>query len=72
MAKIELCLGLSIIGLCLVCANSELQRFEHGGNRDGSLSFLVIGDWGRRGAFNQSRVALQVFLLCFVFVFLLV
>ncbi|WCJ42151.1 purple acid phosphatase 17 [Euphorbia peplus] len=48
------------IGLCLVCVYGELQRFEHGGNKDGSLSFLVIGDWGRRGAFNQSQVAFQM------------
>ncbi|XP_065850641.1 purple acid phosphatase 17 [Euphorbia lathyris] len=44
------------IGLCY----GELQRFEHGGNKDGSLSFLVVGDWGRRGAFNQSQVAFQM------------
>ncbi|KAK9118033.1 hypothetical protein Scep_016126 [Stephania cephalantha] len=27
---------------------------------DGSLSFLVVGDWGRRGNYNQSQVALQM------------
>ena len=27
---------------------------------DGTLSFLVVGDWGRRGSYNQSQVARQV------------
>ncbi|KAJ6900759.1 hypothetical protein NC652_026764 [Populus alba x Populus x berolinensis] len=27
---------------------------------DGTLSFLMLGDWGRKGAFNRSEVALQV------------
>ncbi|OMO60826.1 hypothetical protein CCACVL1_23856 [Corchorus capsularis] len=39
---------------------AELERFEHGAKPDGSLSFLVIGDWGRRGDYNQSDVALQM------------
>lgn len=40
--------------------SGELKRFEQPSKGDGSLSFLVIGDWGRRGAFNQSQVAFQV------------
>ncbi|KAJ4825222.1 Purple acid phosphatase 17 [Turnera subulata] len=44
----------------IVFSFAELQRFEHSPKDDGSLSFLVIGDWGRRGLFNQSRVALQM------------
>ncbi|KAM7279049.1 hypothetical protein ACFE04_006183 [Oxalis oulophora] len=48
-------------GLCLFyTCKAELQTFDHPINVDGSLSFLVIGDWGRRGAFNQSKVALQM------------
>lgn len=43
-----------------VCSLAELQRFEHSAKSDGSLSFLVVGDWGRRGLENQSEVALQV------------
>ncbi|XAR49486.1 Acid phosphatase [Bertholletia excelsa] len=39
---------------------AELERFEHPPKPDGSLSFLVLGDWGRRGAFNQSQVAVQM------------
>ncbi|KAL5760781.1 hypothetical protein ACOSP7_019269 [Xanthoceras sorbifolium] len=39
---------------------TEPQRFEHPAKDDGSLSFLVVGDWGRRGMYNQSEVALQM------------
>ncbi|TXG50923.1 hypothetical protein EZV62_023447 [Acer yangbiense] len=38
----------------------QLQRFEHPTKTHESLSFLVLGDWGRRGDFNQSQVALQM------------
>jgi len=27
---------------------------------DGSLNFLVVGDWGRKGLYNQSQVAYQM------------
>jgi tartrate-resistant acid phosphatase type 5 len=46
--------------VCFLSISAELQRFEHPIKPDGSLSFLVIGDWGRRGYFNQSKVADQV------------
>ncbi|CAK8578291.1 unnamed protein product [Lathyrus sativus] len=49
-----------IITQCLVYSSAELQLFEHAPKSDGSLRFLVIGDWGRRGAYNQSQVAVQV------------
>ncbi|GFZ21369.1 Calcineurin-like metallo-phosphoesterase superfamily protein [Actinidia rufa] len=39
---------------------AALQRFEHPEKADGSLSFLVIGDWGREGFYDQSEVALQM------------
>ncbi|MFS8016360.1 putative Acid phosphatase [Helianthus anomalus] len=39
---------------------AELQRFQHPVKADGSLRFLAIGDWGRRGLYNQSNVAYQV------------
>ncbi|KAK9278033.1 hypothetical protein L1049_027590 [Liquidambar formosana] len=39
---------------------AELQQLEHPVKDDGSLSFLVIGDWGRRGTYNQTQVALQM------------
>ncbi|KAM3339097.1 purple acid phosphatase 3 [Capsicum galapagoense] len=38
----------------------ELQRLKHPGNTDGPLSILVVGDWGRRGTYNQSHVAHQM------------
>ncbi|PSR84671.1 Purple acid phosphatase [Actinidia chinensis var. chinensis] len=43
-------------------AEAELERFEHSTRNggDGSVSFIVVGDWGRRGAFNQSLVAFQM------------
>ncbi|KAM7255295.1 hypothetical protein ACFE04_020536 [Oxalis oulophora] len=49
-------LGLLFVPSCL----AELQRFDHAAKSEGSLSFLVIGDWGRRGDYNQSDVALQM------------
>ncbi|KAK4743012.1 hypothetical protein SAY87_001013 [Trapa incisa] len=40
--------------------NGELERFEHPIKSDSSLSFLVVGDWGRKGGYNQSAVAVQM------------
>ncbi|CAA2975081.1 purple acid phosphatase 17-like [Olea europaea subsp. europaea] len=53
-----LCLWLAINFLSTV--SSELPRFEHPIRGDQRLKFLVIGDWGRNGAFNQSEVAFQM------------
>ncbi|GJR24274.1 UvrD-like helicase, ATP-binding domain, P-loop containing nucleoside triphosphate hydrolase [Tanacetum coccineum] len=40
---------------------AELQRFDHQPTKvDGSLDILVIGDWGRRGLYNQTEVAFQM------------
>lgn len=39
---------------------AEFTTVEQEIKSDGSISFLVIGDWGRRGLYNQSQVALQV------------
>ncbi|KAM7484740.1 hypothetical protein LguiA_000749 [Lonicera macranthoides] len=54
-------LRLSLI-LCtfLVPSFGEFVKFHHQPKADGSLSFLVIGDWGRRGFYNQSEVATQM------------
>ncbi|VVA91352.1 unnamed protein product [Arabis nemorensis] len=41
-------------------STAELQRLLQPAKPDGSVSFLVIGDWGRRGSYNQSQVALQM------------
>ncbi|KAK9276622.1 hypothetical protein L1049_006158 [Liquidambar formosana] len=49
-----------VICMFLVCTSAELERFQHPAKGDGSLSFLVIGDWGRKGGYNQSEVALQM------------
>ena len=48
------------IGFGFLHTSAELQRFTHTPKVDGSLSFLVIGDWGRRGEYNQSEVAFQM------------
>ncbi|XVF85547.1 hypothetical protein PTKIN_Ptkin17bG0126000 [Pterospermum kingtungense] len=50
-----------LLGLFSVSGTlAELHRFQHSAKADGSLSFLVVGDWGRRGLYNQSQVALQM------------
>ncbi|PON60842.1 Acid phosphatase, type [Parasponia andersonii] len=41
-------------------ASAEIQCLRHPVKADRSLSFLVVGDWGRRGLYNQSEVALQM------------
>lgn len=59
-----------VFWLNAVSSFAELQRFTHPGKGDGSLSFLVVGDWGRDGLYNQSEVAFQVRNLSFIFSFL--
>ncbi|GKV27275.1 hypothetical protein SLEP1_g36462 [Rubroshorea leprosula] len=54
------CLWLSLVS----SSSAELQRFQHPVKADGSLSFLVVGDWGRKGLYNQSEVAFQGIILC--------
>ncbi|KAL4318574.1 hypothetical protein GQ457_18G023730 [Hibiscus cannabinus] len=49
-----------IVGLFVVSCMADLRRFEHAAKPDGSMSFLVVGDWGRRGLYNQSHVARQM------------
>ncbi|RDX75535.1 Purple acid phosphatase 17 [Mucuna pruriens] len=51
---------LGFISVCIVCVSGLLQRLEHPVKADGSLSFVVIGDWGRKGTYNQSEVATQM------------
>jgi hypothetical protein len=51
-------LTLLAAALCAPAA-AELTRMEHPAKNDGSLSLLVVGDWGRKGTYNQSRVAEQ-------------
>ncbi|CAL0324840.1 unnamed protein product [Lupinus luteus] len=51
--------------LCLLVTPSiaELERLKHNGEADQPLNFLVIGDWGRKGTYNQSLVAKQMGIL---------
>ncbi|KAM0908618.1 hypothetical protein ACQ4PT_015318 [Festuca glaucescens] len=51
---------LAVAALRCAPAAAELERVEHPAKNDGSLSLLVVGDWGRKGAYNQSRVADQM------------
>ncbi|XP_047967910.1 purple acid phosphatase 17-like [Salvia hispanica] len=44
----------------LVIISADLERFEQTTKGDGTLRFLVVGDWGRRGQYNQSQVASQM------------
>ncbi|KAL5545089.1 hypothetical protein UlMin_008873 [Ulmus minor] len=53
-------LSLFWLCFCFLCGSAELQRLEHPIKDDGSLSFLVVGDWGRKGAYNQSHVSHQM------------
>ncbi|CAH8298794.1 unnamed protein product [Eruca vesicaria subsp. sativa] len=39
---------------------AELTTVKQATKSDGSISFLVVGDWGRRGLYNQSKVAHQM------------
>ncbi|KAL8042730.1 hypothetical protein ABFS82_09G074000 [Erythranthe guttata] len=55
--------SLSITCLCIHIArnSAEFPTIEHTSIKNGgSVSFLVVGDWGRGGNFNQSRVATQM------------
>ncbi|KAL2942362.1 Purple acid phosphatase 3 [Bienertia sinuspersici] len=40
--------------------NAKLPRLKQKTKEDGSLSLLVVGDWGRNGDYNQSLVASQM------------
>ncbi|XP_074292729.1 purple acid phosphatase 8-like [Silene latifolia] len=53
-----------MLSLCIILTNyvtkAHLPKFREATKNDGSLSFLVIGDWGRKGEFNQTFVATQM------------
>lgn len=42
--------------LCFILSCGQLITKQD----DGSLKFLVVGDWGRKGLYNQSQVAYQM------------
>ncbi|XP_049354198.1 purple acid phosphatase 8-like isoform X2 [Solanum verrucosum] len=47
-------------GFCFLVSCAEFPYFNQSLKDDGSLSFLVIGDWGRKGLYNQSELAFQM------------
>ncbi|PWA64444.1 purple acid phosphatase 17 [Artemisia annua] len=49
-----------LMSATVVMVSADLQRLEHTVKPDGPVSFLVVGDWGRRGLYNQSNVAYQM------------
>ncbi|KAL0290370.1 UNVERIFIED_CONTAM: Purple acid phosphatase 3 [Sesamum calycinum] len=55
-----LCLWLAVVSFISHRTSAELRRFEQPTRGDGTLRFLVVGDWGRKGEFNQSQVAFQM------------
>ncbi|XVF02986.1 hypothetical protein REPUB_Repub04eG0221600 [Reevesia pubescens] len=59
-AMVDLCFLAVMFCAFVVPSFAELQRFEHPIKSDGSISFLVVGDWGRKGLYNQSKVAFQM------------
>uniref|UniRef100_A0ACD6AED1 Uncharacterized protein n=1 Tax=Avena sativa TaxID=4498 RepID=A0ACD6AED1_AVESA len=58
MALVMLLLIVAVATAAAVPA--ELPRLEQSPKADGSLTILAVGDWGRHGEFNQSRVATQM------------
>ncbi|CAA2979653.1 purple acid phosphatase 3-like [Olea europaea subsp. europaea] len=44
----------------IIGGNTELQSFEHLTKVNGSLSILVVRNWGRKGSYNQSHVVYQM------------
>ncbi|KAF2550449.1 hypothetical protein F2Q68_00036118 [Brassica cretica] len=51
---------MNMVVLANLSQRAELRRLVQPPKSDGTLSFLVVGDWGRRGSYNQSQVALQM------------
>lgn len=61
MLRLSAVIAVVVLGMsCFDAAMAELPRLEHQPVAEGSLSFLVVGDWGRNGHYNQSLVALQM------------
>lgn len=60
MARVVLMILLAVV----VPAAAELTRVEHPPKTEGSLNVLAVGDWGRRGQYNQTLVAEQVIQSC--------
>ncbi|XP_042499910.1 purple acid phosphatase 3-like [Macadamia integrifolia] len=59
-SSMALCLvWAATFALCLVSSLAKLHRIDHPVNSD-SLRVLVVGDWGRKGHYNQTEVAVQM------------
>lgn len=57
----SVCLCLWVFTIAIVSASSGgLPKFEHPIKGDGTLDLLVVGDWGRKGLYNQSQVAFEM------------
>lgn len=42
----------------------DFSKIQHHNKKDDDkVAFLVVGDWGREGNFNQSKVAAQVYIV---------
>ncbi|XP_039127725.1 purple acid phosphatase 8-like [Dioscorea cayenensis subsp. rotundata] len=50
----------TIVSFLVISSFAQLPQFEQPIKPDASLSLLAIGDWGRKGTFNQSLVAKQM------------
>lgn len=62
-SKAVVVVALILATVCFVGSNGELKRLNQPVKLqpDGSLiRFLVVGDWGRKGFYNQSQVATQM------------
>ncbi|KAG8379509.1 hypothetical protein BUALT_Bualt07G0095900 [Buddleja alternifolia] len=62
MVLCRLCMIIFIMSLFghKIMISAEFPRFEHPTKGDGTLRFLVVGDWGRKGHYNQSLVSFQM------------
>uniref|UniRef100_A0A0E0EVE0 Purple acid phosphatase n=1 Tax=Oryza meridionalis TaxID=40149 RepID=A0A0E0EVE0_9ORYZ len=52
--------AMSALSSCTSPATAELTRLEHPVVDGAPLRLLVVGDWGRKGGYNQTRVAEQM------------
>lgn len=71
-SSVRSCIAMAPVGLLLIVVNAAamllappagaaaLPRVVHAPKADGTLAILAVGDWGRRGQFNQTLVAQQV------------
>ncbi|KAK9735356.1 hypothetical protein RND81_04G200900 [Saponaria officinalis] len=58
----KMLINIIMVSICMVLNGklsnaNHLPKFRESIKDDASLSLLVIGDWGRKGGFNQSLVA---------------